>query len=96
MNTVFRIRIRLDCQKKTEFERGKSMEVDIETLIGGIFCLGYVVYGPLVKGGFWRQNWTNKGGRWVSAAEGPIFFVLMILLFLTLGIVLTLEGLKII
>ena len=97
MNTVFRIRIRLDCQKiKTEFERGKYMEIDIETLIGGIFCLGYVVYGPLVKGGFWKQNWTNKGGRWVSASEGPIFFVLMIVLFLTLGIVLTLEGLKII
>ena len=72
------------------------MDVDIETLIGGIFCLGYVVYGSLVKGGFWRQNWTNKGGRWGSAAEGPIFFVLMIVLFLTLGIVLTLEGLKII
>ena len=97
MNTVFRIRIRLDCQKiKTEFERGKYMEIDIETLIGGIFCLGYVVYGPLVKGGFWKQNWTNKGGRWVSASEGPIFFVFMIVLFLTLGIVLTLEGLKII
>jgi len=97
MNTVFGIRIKLDCQKnKTEFERGKSMEIDIETLIGGIFCLGYVVYGPLVKGGFWRQNWTNKGGRWVSATEGPIFFVLMILLFFTLGIVLTLEGLRII
>ena len=64
MNILFRI-----------FERGESMEVDIETLIGGIFCLGYVVYGALVKGGFWRQNWTNKGGRWVSAAEGPIFYV---------------------
>ena len=72
------------------------MDVDIETLIGGIFCLGYVVYGALVKGGFWRQNWTNKGGRWVSAAEGPIFYVLMILLFLTLGIMLTLEGFNII
>lgn len=80
----------------TIFERGESMEVDIETLIGGIFCLGYVVYGALIKGGFWRQNWTNKGGRWVSAAEGPIFFVLMIVLFLTLGIVLTLEGFNII
>ena len=36
------------------------MDVDIETLIGGIFCLGYVVYGPLVKGGFWRQIGPTK------------------------------------
>ena len=76
-------------------ERG-TMDVDIEALIAGVFFLGYVVYGPVVKGGFWKQNWTNKGGRWVSAAEGPVFFALMIILFLTLGIVLTLEGLKII
>lgn len=72
------------------------MEINIEALIGGIFFLAYVVYGPLVKGGVWKQNWTNKGGRWVSAAEGPIFFTSMIILFLTLGIVLTLEGLNII
>jgi len=72
------------------------MEIHFETLIAGLFFLGYVVYGPVVKGGFWKQNWTKKGGRWVSAAEGPIFFVMMILLFLTLGIVLTLEGLNII
>ena len=72
------------------------MEINIEELIGGIFFLAYVVYGPLVKGGFWKQNWTNKGGRWGSAAEGPIFFTSMIILFLTLGIVLTLEGLNII
>ena len=72
------------------------MEINIEALIGGLFFLGYVVYGPLVKGGFWKQNWTNKGGRWVSAAEGPIFFISMIVLFLTLGIVLTLEGFNII
>lgn len=72
------------------------MEINIEALIGGIFFLAYVVYGPLVKGGFWKQNWTNKGGRWVSATEGPIFFTSMIILFLTLGIVLTLEGLNII
>ena len=72
------------------------MEIDIEALIGGFFCLAYVVYGPLVKGGFWKQNWTNKGGKWVSAAEGPIFFISMIILFLTLGIVLILEGLNII
>ena len=49
------------------------MEIDTEALIAGLFCLGYVVYGALVKGGFWKQNWTNKGGKWVSAAEGPIF-----------------------
>ena len=72
------------------------MEIDSEALIAGLLCIGYVLYGPLVKGGFWKQNWTNKGGRWVSASEGPIFFVLMIILFLTLGIVLTLEGLNII
>ena len=47
----------------------------------------------VVKGGFWRQNWTNKGGRWVSQAEGPIFYVMMVLLFGALGVVLTLEGL---
>ena len=50
------------------------MDIDTETLIAGLLCLGYVLYGPLVKGGFWKQNWTNKGGKWVSAAEGPIFF----------------------
>ena len=72
------------------------MEINIEALVGGIFFLAYVVYGPLVKGGFWKQNWTNKGGKWVSAAEGPIFFISMIILFLTLGIVLILEGLNII
>lgn len=72
------------------------MEVNVETLIAGLFFLGYVVYGPFVKGGFWKQNWTNKGGRWVSAAEGPIFFISMVILFLALGIVLTLEGLNII
>ena len=72
------------------------MEIDTEALIAGLFCLGYLVYGALVKGGFWKQNWTNKGGRWISAAEGPIFFISMIILFLTLGIVLTLEGLNII
>ena len=72
------------------------METDTELLIAGLLCLGYVLYGPLVKGGFWKQNWTNKGGKWVSAAEGPIFFISMIILFLALGIVLTLEGLNII
>ena len=50
------------------------MDIDTETLIAGLLCLGYVLYGPLVKGGFWKQNWTNKGGKWVSAEEGPIFF----------------------
>ncbi len=54
------------------------------------------MYGPLVKGGSWQQNWTNKDGRWVTAAEGPIFFACMIILFLTLGVVLTLEGLSVI
>ena len=41
------------------------MEVNIEELVAGLFFLAYVVYGPLVKGGFWKQNWTNKG--WVTA-----------------------------
>ena len=72
------------------------MNVNVEELIAGLFFLASVVYGPLVKGGFWKQNWTNKGGKWVSAAEGPIFFISMIILFLTLGIVLILEGLNII
>lgn len=72
------------------------MDVNVEELIAGLFFLAYVVYGPLVKGGFWKQNWTNKGGQWVTASESPIFFVCMIVLFLTLGIVLTLEGLNII
>ena len=72
------------------------MEINFESLVAGLFFLVYVVYGPLIKGGFWKQNWTNKGGKWVSFAEGPIFFTSMIILFLTLGIVLTLEGLNII
>ena len=98
MSSFFWINTRRGVSSKIIYiiRRGKIMDVDIETLIGGIFCLGYVVYGALVKGGFWRQNWTNKGGRWVSAAEGPIFFLFMIVLFLTLGIVLTLEGFNII
>lgn len=70
--------------------------MNTDELIAGIFCLGYALYGPLVKGGFWKQNWINKGGKWVSAAEGPIFFISMIILFLTLGIVLILEGLNMI
>ena len=73
-----------------------DLSINVEELIAGLFFLAYVVYGPLVKGGFWKQNWTNKGGRWVNASEGPIFFVCMIILFLALGIVLTLEGLNII
>ena len=79
-----------------ELQQRIDMEVNIEELVAGLFFLAYVVYGPLVKGGFWKQNWTNKGGRWVTAAEGPIFFVCMLILFLALGIVLTLEGLNII
>ena len=75
---------------------GLDLAINTESLIAGLFFLVYVVYGPLVKGGFWKQNWTNKGGRWVTAAEGPIFFISMIILFLTLGVVLTLEGLNII
>ena len=71
------------------------MDLNTEALVPGLLCLCYLAYGPLVKGGFWKQNWTNKGGRWVSFAEGPIFFVSMIVLFLTLGIVLVLEGLYI-
>ena len=62
------------------------MEINIEELIGGIFFLAYVVYGPLVKGGFWKQNWTNKGGRWVYAAEGPRLFLSKIILIMTHGI----------
>ena len=72
------------------------MVANTESLVAGLLCLAYLAYGPLVKGGFWKQNWTNKGGKWVSAAEGPIFFVAMILLFLTLGVVLVLEGLGVI
>ena len=32
------------------------MDIDTETLIAGLLCLGYVLYGPLVKGGFWKQK----------------------------------------
>ena len=71
------------------------MDINTDSLVAGLLCLAYMVYGPLVKGGFWKQNWTNKGGRWVSYADGPIFFVSMIVLFLVLGVVLTLEGLSI-
>ena len=56
----------------------------------GLLCL--LVFSVVVKGGFWRQNWTNKSGRWVSQAEGPIFYVMMVLLFGALGVVLTLEA----
>lgn len=71
------------------------MAMDTETLVAGLLCLCYAVYGPLVKGGFWKQNWTNKQGRWVSYAEGPLFFISMIVLFLALGVVLVLEGLNV-
>ena len=67
----------------------------MEPFVAGLFFLAYAVYGPCVKGGFWKQNWTNKGGKWVSAAEGPIFFKSMIIFSVTLGVVLTLEGLNI-
>lgn len=72
------------------------MEIHSEPLISGLVLLAYLAYGLFVKGGFWKQNWTNKGGRWVSASEGPIFFACMIILFLTLGVWLTLEGLSIV
>jgi len=71
------------------------MAINTEALTPGLLCLCYVVYGSLVKGGFWKQNWTNKQGRWVPYSEGPIFFVSMVVLFLVLGVVLTLEGLNI-
>ena len=68
------------------------MAVEYEPLVAGLACFAYLVFSVVVKGGFWRQNWTNKGGRWVSQAEGPIFYVMMVLLFGALGVVLTLEA----
>ena len=36
------------------------MDVNTEALIGGLFFLAYVVYGPLVKGGFWNKIGPTK------------------------------------
>ena len=71
------------------------MAVEYEPLVAGLACFAYLVFSVGVKRGVWRQNWTNKGGRWVSQAEGPIFYVMMVLLFGALGVVLTLEGLAV-
>ena len=68
------------------------MAIEYEALAAGFACFAYLVFAVVVKGGFWMQNWTNKGGRWVSQAEGPVFYVSMVLLFGALGVVLTLEG----
>ena len=70
------------------------MAVEFEPLLSGCLCLMYLAYGLLVKGGFWRSSWTGKGGAWVQSSEGPIFFILMIILFSVLGVVLILEGLN--
>ena len=72
------------------------MNVDTGKLIPGLLCLAYLGYALFVKGGFWKQNWTNKGGKWVSREEGPIFYIIMIILFAGLGVILTLQGLTLI
>lgn len=71
------------------------MELNYEALIAGICFLAYLVI-CLIRGAFWKQNWTNKGGQWVSRQDGPIFYIIMILLFGALGPFLILEGLNII
>jgi len=71
------------------------MSVNFEPLLSGCLCLMYLAYALVVKGGFWKSNWTGKDGSWVSSSEGPIFFLLMIILFSVLGIVLILEGLNV-
>ena len=68
------------------------MAIEYEALTAGLACFAYLVFSVVFKGGCWKQNWTNKGGRWVSQAEGPIFYVMMVLLFGALGVVLTLEA----
>jgi len=71
------------------------MSVNFEPLLSGCLCLMYLAYALFVKGGFWKSNWTGKDGSWVSSSEGPIFFLLMIILFSVLGVVLILEGLNV-
>lgn len=78
------------------------MEINYETLIAGIGCLTYLVT-CLIRGAFWKQSrgafWkqrTNNGGQWVSREDGPIFYIIMVLLFGALGLLLILEGLNII
>ncbi len=71
------------------------MEINYEALIAGVGCLTYLIT-CLIRGAFWKQNWTNKGGQWVSREDGPIFYIIMILLFGVLGPFLILEGLNII
>ena len=73
-----------------------SMAIEYEALAPGLACFAYLVFSVVVQGRVSAGGKTDQQGRprrWVTQAEGPIFYVMMVLLFGALGVVLTLEGL---
>ncbi len=77
----------------------KIMEVNMDSLVPGLLCLAYFTYCIVVKGAFWKSKFNLRDrhdGEWVTLQEGPIFFILMVLIFAGLGITLTVQGLNII
>jgi len=75
------------------------MDVNADELVPGLLCLAYLSYCLIIKKGFWWSKFNLRDrhdGEWISYDEGPIFFILMNLLFGGIGIVLTLQGLNII
>ena len=87
-----------NCVKSRMDFRG-IMEVNTESLVPGLLCLAYLAYCVIVKGAFWKSKFNLRNrhdGEWVTPQEGPIFFILMVLLFSGVGIALILEGLNII
>ena len=77
----------------------ETMEVNTESLVPGLLCLAYLAYCVIVKGAFWKSKFNLRDRHdeeWVTPQEGPIFFILMVLLFSGIGIYLTIEGLNII
>ena len=49
------------------------MDIDTETLIAGLLSLGYVLYGPLVKGGFGNKIGPTKEENGFPLQKGQFF-----------------------
>ena len=68
------------------------MAIEYEALARiGLLCLLGVLRGG--QGRVLEAKLDQQGRALGSQAEGPIFYVMMVLLFGALGVVLTLEGL---
>ena len=84
---------------KSRMDFGEIMEVNTESLVPGMLCLAFLACCVIVKGACWKSKFNLRDrhdGEWVTPQEGPIFFILMVLLFSAIGIYLTIEGLNII